>query len=331
MGWKGPKGQDSTIRRARPLDPAPSSDSIPTAGIATAIQRGYTYFLAGISKTPLRSSASLGPTGDTRLRFREGDTTVEGNVDQFYPYIRENQTDPDRHYLSKPQNYFDRSLDDSGDKIRSFAKFVPTAELRRFLAKHAIFQRILSVRRSIVECGVFLGGVIMTWAHLSVIYEPFVHVRKIIGFDTFEGFVDIHDKDRADNEELAVKGGHYAPGLDDMNECIRIFDITRPIGHIPKIELVPGDATRTIPEFLQENQHLVVALLYLDFDLYEPTRVAIEQFLPRMPKGAVIAFDELNVKKWPGETLAVLETVGIRNLRIERLAYQPQISFAVLD
>ena len=63
----------------------------------------------------------------------------------------------------------------------------------------------------------------------------------------------------------------------------------------------------------------------------EPTKAAIETLLPRMPKGAVIAFDELNQRMWPGETMAVLETVGIRGLRLERTPMVPQISFAVLE
>jgi hypothetical protein len=75
----------------------------------------------------------------------------------------------------------------------------------------------------------------------------------------------------------------------------------------------------------------MVSLLYLDFDLFAPTKAAIETFLSRMPKGALIAFDQLGMKQWPGETLALLETVGIRNLRIERFAFQPQISYAVLE
>jgi hypothetical protein len=72
-------------------------------------------------------------------------------------------------------------------------------------------------------------------------------------------------------------------------------------------------------------------LLYLDFDVYEPTKAAIEALRPHMPKGAAIVFDELYSRQWPGETLAVLETLGIANLRIKRFPHQPQISYAVLE
>jgi hypothetical protein len=103
------------------------------------------------------------------------------------------------------------------------------------------------------------------------------------------------------------------------------------LGHIPRVELVGGDACATIPKYLADNQHLVVALLYLDFDLYEPTKVALEVFVPRMPRGSIIAFDELCQKQWPGETAAVHEILGISRLRIQRFPFTPQLSFAVLD
>ena len=108
---------------------------------------------------------------------------------------------------------------------------------------------------------------------------------------------------------------------------MRLFDLNRPLNHIPKVELVAGDLTVTAREYIGRNQHLVVALLYLDVDHYEPTRAALEAFVPRMPKGAVIAFDELNTHIFPGETLAVLEALGLRNLRIERFPADPYVSF----
>ncbi|KKN04179.1 hypothetical protein LCGC14_1100000, partial [marine sediment metagenome] len=92
-----------------------------------------------------------------------------------------------------------------------------------------------------------------------------------------------------------------------------------------------GDVTKTIPEFIKKNKHLVVSLLFLDFDVFAPTKVAIENFYPRMPKGAIIAFDELDNPIWPGETMALLETVGINKLKIERFDFDPYIGYAVID
>ena len=100
---------------------------------------------------------------------------------------------------------------------------------------------------------------------------------------------------------------------------------------IPKVELVKGDICQTLPQYLETHPHLIVSLLYVDLDLYEPTRAALEQLVPRMPKGSIIAFDQLNSSAWPGETSSVLQRLGIRNLRIERVPFEIARSFAVLD
>jgi hypothetical protein len=247
-------------------------------------------------------------------------------------HLEVHQAPKDLVYYRELNAYYARSQGTDVDKLRTFTKHVPVAEIGRFVAKNEIFRQTLGVQGSVVECGVFRGGGLMTWATLSAIYEPLNHLRRIIGFDSFAGFVSLDKRDDTGGlNPHAIEGGLLADSLDDLKECARIFDIYRPLGHIPKIELVKGDALETIPEYLQQNGHLVVALLYLDFDLYQPTRCAIEQFLPRMPKGAIIAFDQLNQRHWPGETRALVDTIGIRSLRLQRLTYQPQICYAVLE
>ena len=111
---------------------------------------------------------------------------------------------------------------------------------------------------------------------------------------------------------------------------IAIEDSTRFIGHVEKTKLIKGDAEKTIPKFISENQHLVVSLLFLDFDLYEPTKVALENFVPRMPKGSIIAFDELDNPLWPGETAAMLEYFSEKAIEIKRVDFDPYIGYAVL-
>jgi hypothetical protein len=49
-----------------------------------------------------------------------------------------------------------------------------------------------------------------------------------------------------------------------------------------------------------------------------------------MPKGAVIVFDELNAKIFPGETKAVDEVIGLRNLKIKRFCFDSYVSYAIL-
>ena len=86
----------------------------------------------------------------------------------------------------------------------------------------------------------------------------------------------------------------------------------------------------TIPEFLTKHPYMLVSLLYLDFDLYEPTLCALKNILPRMPKGSVIAFDELHDQKWPVETKALLEVLNISDYKLEHFSFEPHISYIIL-
>lgn len=243
------------------------------------------------------------------------------------------RTNSEASYFDELGEMFDKGSGTTTEKLENFAKYVPRQSLSLFLAKYDLFKRIVNIHGSIVECGVHLGGGLMTFAQISAILEPVNYTRKVIGFDTFGGFPGLSKKDAHSRSELAKTGGFAISGekYEDLKGAIEMFDRNRLLNHIPKVELVKGDATKTIPRYLKENPHTVVSLLYLDFDLFEPTKVAIENFLPRMPKGAIIGFDELNLNNWPGETLAVLETVGINSLRIRRVPFVPSFSYAILE
>ena len=68
----------------------------------------------------------------------------------------------------------------------------------------------------------------------------------------------------------------------------------------------------------------------LDVDLYEPTKAAIEHLLPRMPRGSILAFDQLDNPIWPGEARAVLDTLGIRNIEMKRFEWDPYVAYAIM-
>jgi hypothetical protein len=225
---------------------------------------------------------------------------------------------------------FERSSDIISCKLQHFVKYIRRQDLTKLLARYEIFKKVINTKGSIIECGVYRGFGLMCWALFSEILEPVNLTRRIYGFYTFEGFGEIGGRD-VSNVRTPERGDFSAGAYQELLELIKLFDMNRFLGHIQKISLIKGKAEDTIPEFLKANQHLVVSLLFLDFDLYEPTRVAIETFLPRMPKGSIIAFDELDNPIWPGETLALLETKGINKLKIERLDFDPYIGYAMVE
>lgn len=231
----------------------------------------------------------------------------------------------------KNETWFRRNPASWEIKMENFPKYVRRQNLTRFLALYEIFKQVLSVKGSIIECGVHQGFGLMTWAKLSAILEPVNLTRRIYGFDTFEGFPGVSAQDVAEASRHVKAGDLAADTYEELQALAEIHDSTRFLGHVAKVELVRGNAVETVPEFIEAHPHLVVSLLFMDFDLYDPTRVALEHFIPRMPKGAIVAFDELDNPLWPGETQAMLEFFKEHKLRLERLPFDPYIGFAVID
>jgi hypothetical protein len=224
-----------------------------------------------------------------------------------------------------PEMTFEQSPCSVEDKLANFQKYVRRQTIARFIVQYEIFKRVLNVKGSIVECGVHHGGGVMTWAKLSSIFEPYNYRRKIIGFDTFEGFPEVHALDGKRPNKGMFREDYDI--LAELGHCISEYDQNRFLNQIQKVELIKGDANETIPSYVENNPHLIVSLLYLDFDIYEPTVTALKHFVPRMPKGSVIAFDEVNNSNWPGETKALLETLEIRSHALECCPSEPNISW----
>lgn len=238
------------------------------------------------------------------------------------------RTGAEQQEASRNRACFERNPTTWEAKIENFPKYVRRQNLTRFLALYEIFKLVLPIKGSVVECGVHQGFGLMTWAKLSAILEPVNLTRRIYGFDTFSGFPGVAAEDRSAASEHVRAGDLYADSHDELLELSAINDSTRFLGHVQKVHLIRGDACQTIPQFVEQKPHVLVSLLYLDFDLYQPTKVALEHFLPRMPKGAIVAFDELDNPLWPGETLAMLEVLDRYKLQIERLPFDPYIGFA---
>ncbi len=216
------------------------------------------------------------------------------------------------------------------DKLESFPRFATKRSIARFIAKQEIYKQILNTTGVIVECGVFNGAGLFTWAQLSNIYEPTNYTRKIVGFDTFEGFPHIDDEKDNSGVLVSKAGDLRGSSLDELTLSADKYNNERQLSHIKNVQFVQGDFMKTADRYLEENSHTIVSLLYLDFDLYEPTRKALEVFLPRMPRGSIVAFDEINCDSFPGETKAFDEVMGIRNHEIRRFAFDPWISYIKL-
>jgi hypothetical protein len=187
-----------------------------------------------------------------------------------------------------------------------------------------LFEMIREVQGSIVECGVYKADSLLTFFHMSTIFEPFSFTRKIIGFDSFKGFSMVSEQD---NSEFAKVNHLSDVDLSHIQKIVEIQELNKALPEINRIQLIEGNVESSIPRYLVENPHLIISLLYLDFDLYEPTKIALEYFLPKVTIGGIVAFDELNQLKWKGETRAFDEIIGINNVALEKFSFDGHVSY----
>ncbi len=191
--------------------------------------------------------------------------------------------------------------------------------LSRVIYLNEIYKKILNIPGVILEFGVNWGNGISLLYNFRSMYEPYNHTRKIIGFDTFEGFPDVSIEDGS-----FAKTGDYKTEFNyenKLNEILQLHELNAPLSHIKKFELVKGDINNTLEIWLDENPQAIISMAIIDVDLYKPTACILEKIIPRLTKGSLLLFDELNHSEFPGETQAVLEKLGINNLSLKTFPF----------
>jgi hypothetical protein len=207
--------------------------------------------------------------------------------------------------------------------------YLTRQSLSRILFMHRIYLEILPVHGVIMEFGVRWGQNCSLFTNFRGMYEPYNYNRKVVGFDTFQGFPATS---KNDGDSVAV--GDYSVArnwADDLEVVLELHNGNSPIPHLRKYELVRGDAAHSLPLYLEAHPETIVALAFFDFDLYEPTRVCLESILPHLTKGSVLAFDELNCSAFPGETIALNEVMGLSRYAIRRDPNSPLSAWLVIE
>jgi hypothetical protein len=208
--------------------------------------------------------------------------------------------------------------------------FIKSFDLKRMLFLNDIYQKILPVNGVIMEFGTRWGQNLAWFTSLRGIYEPFNYSRKIIGFDTFEGFSGVNhlkDGDYAHVGDFNVTEGYeyYLEKVLDYHEA------ENSLTHVKKYELIKGDVHKTLPKYLQEHPETIISLAYFDLDLYGPTRCCLENIAEYVTKGSILVFDELNYYKYPGETVALKEVIGLNEYKIQRSPFSSFQSYIQIE
>ena len=202
--------------------------------------------------------------------------------------------------------------------------------LARLLFINYVYQQIVNVHGVVMDFGTRYGTNAVVFSNLRSIYEPFNRHRKVVAFDTFEGFPSISSEDG--NSKLMTKGNLALPfGYDaTLREILRLHEQLNPAPHVVKHEVVKGDVCETLPAYFSQHPETIVALAYLDMDLYKPTKFVLEAIRARLTRGSVVVFDELCDQDSPGETQALMDAWGSQYSSLCRVPWCSRTSYLVV-
>jgi len=212
------------------------------------------------------------------------------------------------------------------DVLEAFPLYARRINLARFLARYELFRMVQDIPGCIFECGVYRGAGLLTWAKLVETFCTGDRAKKIVGFDNFQGFTSLHEKDGAPMEKRSkvVGGWNPAPFYPELLEHIALFNQDSYVPRAPRITLVEGDIKQTAPEFMKQNSGMRISLLNIDMDIYEPTLAALQNFYPYVATGGIVVLDEYGIEAWGGEAKAFeeyFESLGQKPPTLKKLPF----------
>ena len=185
--------------------------------------------------------------------------------------------------------------------------------ISKILSHYEIYKMIKEVPGEIVECGVFKGASFLRFAMFREIFgNPFS--KKIIGFDTFGKFPETNfQDDKKARNKFIDSAGEDSISKDQLFEILNQKNLNR------HLNLIEGDITKTVPDYVKTNPELKISLLNLDTDIYEPAVSILEHLYPRITKGGILMLDDYGTH--PGETKAVDEYFQNKNIEIKKFPF----------
>ena len=190
---------------------------------------------------------------------------------------------------------------------QNFPAYVSRMLITRFLAYYELFKLIQDQPGWIVECGVYRGFSLYSLAKFLEIFCMGDKTRKILGFDNFSGFTDLHAEDGPEDKRVTRTKGGTNPN-DYCEDFFKLLKLNNQDAFAPwaeRINVVQGDVQVTVPEYCKDYPGLRISMLHIDIDIYEPVSVCLEHLYPKVIPGGIIVLDEYAHKDWPGESKAV--------------------------
>jgi hypothetical protein len=208
--------------------------------------------------------------------------------------------------------------------------YVRSSLFVKFLVLNDLYLRFKSVPGVLMEFGTWWGQNLILLENLRAIYEPFNKERKIIGFDTFDGYAP-----NAGIADVAQIHGGYRTAPDYpayLAELLQVHEGNNAFGHARgNHELVSGRVEETAPQYFTDHPETIVAFAFFDMGPYEPTIAALNAIKPHLLPGSVLLFDELTWPGAPGEAVAFKEAFKGTNYRIEKCQLYPSKAIVTMQ
>jgi hypothetical protein len=215
--------------------------------------------------------------------------------------------------------------------LENLGLFLDSKNLSRVLFMNHLYKKLVEVPGIIMEFGTRWGQNGALLSALRGIYEPFHRHRKIVLFDTFTGFPALTDED-GKSDLMRIGQLKTSDNYEEyLGQILTAHERLNPLSHITKFEICKGDATESLPKYFEKHPETIIGFAYFDFDVYAPTKHCLELIKPRLVKGSVVGFDELNDPDSPGETLALMAALGLPNVRLRRYRYTSRASYFIVE
>ena len=157
---------------------------------------------------------------------------------------------------------------------------------------------------------VFKGASFIRFCTFREVLES-PYSRKIIGFDAFGKFPQ---QENVEDQSFVEKFEGTA------GQGISIHELEEVLAHkkFQNYELIQGDITQTIPDYVANHPELKISLLHIDVDVYQPSVTILNHLFDRVVSGGLLVFDDFATVS--GETKAIDEFFVGKDSIIEKLS-----------
>jgi SAM-dependent methyltransferase len=197
------------------------------------------------------------------------------------------------------------------EKERSLGLFLRGSLLARILAITDIYKQIVNIPGAVFDVGTWRGQTAVICENLRAIYEPLHFNRRIVCFDTFEGYQGFSEKDKATRLH---REGTYGVGGEDyaafLSHLLIQHEKSNAMGHNNgKHRVIQGDCRITIPQFFADQPNEYLALAFFDVNSYDPTLKAFDHVWNKLVPGGIVAFWQLTRDTIPAEARVYSENI----------------------